>query len=73
MSASGPTKFNGSRDGTICCWSPSMKIHRIINTKEFVGRDAWVLDAKFMPEASRLILITDSRQMLFFDLFSVTI
>jgi hypothetical protein len=62
---------NGSRDGTICVWSPSIKLHRMTTTREFLGKEAWVLDAKYMPECSRLILVTDSQQMCFFDLFSI--
>lgn len=60
-----------SRDGTICVWSLSMKLYRHTNTREFLGKDSWVLDAKFMPECSRLILVTDGPQMCFFDLFSI--
>lgn len=48
-----------------------MKLHRVIYTKDFNLPQSWVLDAKFMPECSRLIIITDHRQMCFFDLFSI--
>jgi hypothetical protein len=48
-----------------------MKLHRQTNTQEFLGKDSWVLDAKYMPECNRLILVTDGSQMCFFDLFSI--
>lgn len=48
-----------------------MKLHRQTNTSEFLGKDSWVLDAKFMPECNRLILVTDGPHMCFFDLFSI--
>ena len=60
-----------SREGTICVWSLSMKLHRVIHISEFYLPKAWVLDAKFLPESNRLVLTTDHRQMCFFDLFSV--
>ena len=49
----------------------SMKLHRQTSTQEFLSKDCWVLDAKFMPECNRLILVTDGCQMCFFDLFSI--
>lgn len=48
-----------------------MKLYRSTNTREFLGRDSWVLDGKYMPEVNRLILVTDTPQMCFFDLFSI--
>ncbi|KAJ3336526.1 WD40 repeat domain 95 [Kappamyces sp. JEL0680] len=60
-----------SRDGTICVWSPSLKLHRMTTTREFLEKESWVLGAKYMAECNRLILITDGPQMCFFDLFSI--
>jgi WD40 repeat protein len=60
-----------SRDGMICVWTMSMKVVRTIHTSEFNLPNAWVLDAKFIAETNRLVLITDNRQMGFFDLFSI--
>ncbi|KAI8902061.1 WD40-repeat-containing domain protein [Globomyces pollinis-pini] len=60
-----------SRDGMVCLWSLSMKLYRTINTREFNARQCWVLDAKYMAESNRLILVTDSRQMCFYDLFAI--
>lgn len=61
-----------SRDGLIGLWSLSMVLHRMTSLSEFLPFfQAWILDAKFMAETSRLIVVTDSRKMCFFDLFSI--
>ncbi|KAJ3276764.1 WD40 repeat domain 95 [Terramyces sp. JEL0728] len=60
-----------SREGIICVWTLSAKLHKTISTRDFNPRQAWVLDAKYMPECSRLVIVTDNRQMCFFDLFSI--
>ncbi|KAJ3262291.1 WD40 repeat domain 95 [Boothiomyces macroporosus] len=60
-----------SRDGIICIWTLSAKLYKIVSTRDFNPRQAWVLDAKYMPECSRLVVVTDNRQMCFFDLFSI--
>jgi WD40 repeat protein len=60
-----------SRDGTICIWTLSLKLIRKVHASEFNIPDGWVLDAKFIQDANRLVLITDNRQMYFFDLFSI--
>ncbi|KAJ3325129.1 WD repeat-containing protein 49 [Boothiomyces sp. JEL0866] len=60
-----------SRDGIICVWTLSAKLYKVISTRDFNPRQAWVLDAKYMPECSRLVIVTDNRQMCFFDLFSI--
>ncbi|KAL2911515.1 hypothetical protein HK105_209004 [Polyrhizophydium stewartii] len=60
-----------SREGVVCLWSRSLKLNRVINTKEFNPRTSWVHDARFMHEHNKLIIITDDRQLCVYDLFSI--
>ncbi|KAI8911806.1 WD40-repeat-containing domain protein [Gorgonomyces haynaldii] len=60
-----------SKDGIICLWTMSLKLHRSINTREFNPRQAWVQDCKFIPEHSKLVIVTDNRQLCIYDLFAI--
>ncbi|KAI8929846.1 WD40-repeat-containing domain protein [Entophlyctis helioformis] len=60
-----------SREGTVCLWSKSLKLSRMINTKELNPRTSWVHDARFMHEHNKLMIITDDRQLCIYDLFSI--
>lgn len=52
-----------SRDGIICIWTATLKLHRFINTRDFDNtKTCWVQDAKYLVEHNKLVLITDDRQ-----------
>eukprot|EP00842_Homolaphlyctis_polyrhiza_P005998 jgi/Hompol1/639/HPOL_002560-RA len=60
-----------SREGIVCLWSKSLKLNRVINTKELNPRTSWVHDSRFMHEHNKLMIITDDRQLCIYDLFSI--
>ncbi|KAI8818479.1 WD40-repeat-containing domain protein [Fimicolochytrium jonesii] len=59
-----------SREGTVCYWSSTLKLQRIIAAKDF-NRHAWVADAVYLAEHNRLITVTDDRHFCVHDIASV--
>jgi WD40 repeat protein len=60
-----------SREGVICLWTTTLKLHRVINTRDFNSRQSWVHDAKFIPENNKLVIVTDDRQLCIYDIFAI--
>lgn len=55
----------------MCLWSISFKLFRETNISELIEKEVWILDAKYIQEISRLVVLADSRQIVFVDLFSI--
>ncbi|KAG5456492.1 MAG: hypothetical protein BJ554DRAFT_3749, partial [Olpidium bornovanus] len=60
-----------SREGTVCLWTPTLKLQRTINTKDFVPGTSWVSDAVYMQDQGKLAIVTDDRQLILYDLTSI--
>ncbi|ORZ37998.1 WD40-repeat-containing domain protein [Catenaria anguillulae PL171] len=61
--------FSISRDGTICLWSPKLKLQRSLTTRE--GMQAWVTDAVLMQDQNKLAVVSDDRQLTIFEMMSI--
>ncbi|KAI9139143.1 WD40-repeat-containing domain protein [Paraphysoderma sedebokerense] len=60
-----------SRDGTVCLWSPTLKIQRIISTKEASPGISWITDAVVMHDQNKVAIVTDDRQLSIYELTSI--
>ncbi|KAJ3092952.1 WD40 repeat domain 95 [Quaeritorhiza haematococci] len=60
-----------SRDGTVCLWTPNLKLQRSINTRDLNPKVSWVADAMFMQDYNKLVIISDDRQLSMYDVLSI--
>ncbi|KAJ3340747.1 WD repeat-containing protein 49 [Gonapodya sp. JEL0774] len=71
-----------ARDGTVCFWSPTLRLQRTVATKELYnefeagsgtknGTNYWVMDAVFLHDHGKLVVITDHRQLCIYDVLAI--
>ncbi|KNE54965.1 hypothetical protein AMAG_00905 [Allomyces macrogynus ATCC 38327] len=49
-----------SREGSLCLWSPKLKLQRLLVTRE--GSQSWVTDAVLLQDQNKLAIVSDDRQ-----------
>ncbi|KAJ1510084.1 WD repeat-containing protein 49, partial [Coelomomyces lativittatus] len=58
-----------SRDGSICLWTPRLKLQKMFTTREF--NQSWVTDATFLHDQNKLVIISDDRQLNIYEMMSI--
>lgn len=60
-----------SREGVICLFAQNMNLQRTFNIKECTPGLSWISDARYMHDLGRLVVVTDDRELNFYDIFSM--
>lgn len=63
-----------SRDGIVSLWNLNMELHRTIDIMTLNTTSQapyWIQDAKYIHEHSKLVLVSDDRQLRYYDIFGM--
>ncbi|KAJ3375003.1 WD repeat-containing protein 49 [Allomyces arbusculus] len=55
-----------SREGSLCLWSPKLKLQRSLVTRE--GSQSWVTDAVLLQDQNKLAIVSDDRQLTIYEM-----